>query len=373
MITASHDGRTSFSTKNPWLQLAWDSTSLGAAKECPRKYAYSIVLGYRAKNESHHLRYGQLYHRALEVYDHARFEGASHDEAQIRMLRDLAEGCQDEVPADSVGRTAAPGDDFHELLARPAESFDRPAETGDGSLVRVWWNPSEGLSAEKAAANTKTIRNLFRTVVWYTEFFREDPLTTVKLANGKPAVELSFRFDLGLEARTGETFLYSGHLDRLAAMPDGSKWVVDRKTTKNTIGFGFFQSYSPDNQMSGYTLAGNVVLDIPVKGVIIDAVQIAQGFSRFVRGYANRTPGQVEEWLTTTRFYIGTLFQLYAEAANAGAGVDAYPMNDKACHNYSGCPFRDTVCSKDPAVREPFLKANFKIKKWDPLETRGDV
>jgi hypothetical protein len=372
MITASHDGRTSFSQHNPWLQIAWDSTSLGAAKECARKYVYSIVLGYRGKFESLHLRYGQLYHRALEVYDHARFTGADHTAAQVAMLRDLAEGCQNLVPNDH-SYSAAETVDAEDLLAQPADSFVADATKDGAEMVRVWWNPSEGLSDEKAKANTKTIANLFRTVVWYTEFFLHDPLQTVKLANGKPAVELSFRFNLGTEARTGESFMYSGHLDRLVEQADGSKWVVDRKTTKNTIGFGFFQSYSPDNQMSGYTLAGNVVLDIPVKGVIIDAVQITHGFSRFVRGNANRTPGLIEEWLNTTRFYIGTLFQLYAESAQAGAGVDAYPMNDKACHNYGGCPFRDTVCSKDPAVREPFLKANFRVQKWDPLETRGDV
>jgi hypothetical protein len=58
------------------LQWAWDSTSLALLKECPRKYHYVMVEGWRAKGESVHLRFGGLYHSALEQYDKLRAEGA---------------------------------------------------------------------------------------------------------------------------------------------------------------------------------------------------------------------------------------------------------------------------------------------------------
>ena len=367
--------RKSFSAHNPWLQIAWDSTSLGEAKTCWRKYALGIVLGFQPRHMSHHLRYGQLYHRVLEVYDHKTFEGMSHDEAQHFMLRDLAEGCQDLVPDDNVSGLVQTTEDFTSLLDAPVAknySVDSVVQQ-DTNLKRVWWDPNEFLSDAKAAANAKTIPNLFRTAVWYTERFRNDTLRTVRLANGKPAVELSFRFELGSTNAFGEQLLYCGHLDRLAVDEAGSQWVVDRKTTGSTIGFGFFNQYNPDNQMSGYTVGAHVTLGVPAKGVIIDAVQIAKGFSRFERGYANRSQAQLDEWLSTTTFYITTLAAAFAQKANDGAGIDAFPMNDKACHNYNGCQFRDQVCSKDPRMRQAFLEGNFKRRFWDPLEVRGDI
>jgi hypothetical protein len=54
------------------LQFAWDSTSLGYLKECPRKYFYTIVEGWRGKGQSVHLEFGGLYHKALEEYDKLR-------------------------------------------------------------------------------------------------------------------------------------------------------------------------------------------------------------------------------------------------------------------------------------------------------------
>lgn len=350
----------SFSAAIPNMQIAWDSTSLGTLKECPRKYYYSIVLGYMGAGASLHLRYGILYHRALEVYDHKRAEGMSHDEALLFSLRDLAEGCLDQIACDCFG----PG------WTDESTTTVCPKCNGDGER-KVWWNPNEGLSEKKAQENAKTLPNLFRTVVWYLERFPQetDPLRTVILSNGKPAVELSFRFELGETNSAGEQLIYCGHLDRLAEY-NGQDWVVDRKTTGGTISGhsaqGYFAKYSPDNQMSGYTFGGRVTLKRPVAGVIIDAAQIAKGFSRFERGFVMRTDDQLEEWRKDALHYIN-LAELYA--------IRGYwPMNDKSCHNYGGCAFRG-ICSKDPKVRDHYLTRNQHMERrlWDPLQTRGDI
>lgn len=327
------DARLSFSKINPRLQIAWDSVSLGAYKKCPRYYQLSVVEGWQPKNQSHHLRYGILYHRAGEVYEHNRFEGKTHDEALLACLWDLRDGCVDTLE--------------------------------DGSTV--WWNPHEFLSEERAKRDVKTIEALFRTVVWYLDQFEHDVLKTVRLKNGKPAVELSFRYEFGYEFYTGETMLHSGHLDRVA-MLGTLCYVVDKKTTGTTISgnssWGFFAKYSPDGQMSGYTFAGQVVLDTPVHGVIIDAAQIAKGFSRFERGFSMRTKGQLEEWHHDT-------LQVVKEA-EASAIAGHWRMNDSACDMYGGCAMRG-ICSKDPAVRQAYLASDYIKRPWDPLKVRGDI
>lgn len=295
------------------LQFAWDSTSLGYLKECPRKYYYTIIEGWRGRGESVHLRFGGEYHAGLELYDRLRAEGHRHDDALL------------EVVSSALYRTWDYGDDG--IGGRP-------------------WAPDH---------NLKTRPNLIRSIVWYLDAYGQaDPAQTVILQNGKPAVELSFRFQFT------DTYLLSGHLDRLVTF-QGESYVMDRKTTTYTITPRFFEGFNPDNQMSLYTFAGQVIYDLPVKGVIIDAAQIAVGFTRFERGFTYRTPEQIKEWHRDTLMHI--------ELAEKYAGEDYWPMNDKSCNNYGGCPFR-SICAKDPGVRDRFLESNFVRNPWNPLQVR---
>lgn len=347
--------RLSFSKLNPKLQLAWDSTSAAALKKCPRYYQLSILEGWRSKRGKNlHFRYGILYHRALEVYDHKKFDGLDHEEAMIECLIDLAHGCMDKIDcADCEG------------MGKHGGVVGCKTCGGTGTAGWQLWDPNEELDEEKAAKNNKTIYTLFRSVVWYLERFgKHDPIETVRLKNGKPAVELSFRFDAGFSSRlTGEPYLLSGHLDRLGTFA-GQVHVVDRKTSSSTLGRYYFDQFHPHTQMTQYTLAGKVVLETPVAGVIIDGVQIAAGFSAFERGVTKRTDAQLEEWLGDMKYWIGQNELFVAQ--------DYWPMNDTSCNDYGGCAFRG-ICSKDPRVRRQYLESDFRVEKWDPLKVRGDI
>ena len=295
------------------IQYAWDSTSLGWLKECPRKYQYSMIEGWRAKVESVNLKFGALYHHALETYDRYVAEGDDHDTALDKIL--------------------------------------------DETLHATWengapWTPDH---------NTKNRENLIRSIIWYVEHFKEDPAKTIQLANGKPAVELSFKMvmDYGPQG-SDQLYMLCGHLDRLVDFA-GVTYVMDRKTTASTISGQWFDQFAPDNQMSLYSMAAKVIYQTPVKGVIIDGVQIAVGFSRFARGFTYRTDAQIEEWLKDTRHWL-RLAENYAKEGH-------WPQNDKSCHHYGGCVFRK-VCSKSPEVREKFLESDFHKVPWNPLVPR---
>lgn len=309
---------SSFSSHLPTLQFAWDSTSLSALKECPRKYYYSIVLGYQPKRRSFHLDFGIFYHEALEAYDRAKANGADHDSACVAAVRRALTSSWD------------PG------LARPWISGD----------------------------NYKNRYTLIRTIVWYLEQFADDPIETIILSNGTPAVELSFRYNFPHSFESvGEPAIFCGHLDRLGSI-GGGLWVVDRKTTQHAIDDNYFARYTPDNQMSGYSVAGKIVYNIPVQGVIVDAAQVLVTFSRFRRGFANRTQSQLDEWVRDTQYYM--------EQAEIYATRNYWPQNDKSCFNYGGCPYRE-ICARSPEVRERWLEAGFTKRIWDPLVVRGDV
>jgi hypothetical protein len=324
------DENTKFPTKDPSpflegtnIQFAWDSTSIGYLKTCPRLYQYVMIEGWTGRHESIHLRFGTEYHKALEDYDRLRAEGASHDDGVHNTVR--------------------------ELLIRTAD-YKAPDD--------------DGTRGEKI----KTRAALVRTVIWYLDQFEDDPAKTVILNDGRPAVELSFQFDLDwgpltkvLKEESSQSYVLCGHLDRVVEYMD-SLFVMDRKTTTTTPSAYYFNSFEPNNQMSLYTLASKVILGSPIKGVIIDAAQVLSDSSRFVRGFTYRTSDQLDEYIKDLEYWFN-LAESYAEA-------NYWPMNETSCDKYGGCRFRD-ICSKSPSVREQFLKSAFvKGEPWNPLKIR---
>jgi len=298
------------------VQWAWDSTSLGWLKECPRKYQYHMIEQWRGRGESIHLEYGILYHAALEEYDRMKLEGGmSHDDAVRWVVREL--------------------------------------------LTKTWrdglpWRGAKDLPADDKAS-LKSRENLVRTVVWYLNKFKDDPAKTLMHpVTGKPMVELHFQFEIE------GGYSLCGYLDRVVEFQE-QPFVMDRKTTTSTLGSYYFEQFDPDNQMSVYTVASQVAFHTPVKGVIVDAAQIAVGFSRFVRSFVFKTADQIDEWMKD--------LYVYLEQARGYAERGYWPQNDKSCHKYGGCAFRE-ICSKSPQVREKFLETHFQREPWNPLVPR---
>lgn len=307
------------------IQHAWDSTSLGWLKECPRKYYYSMIEGWRTKAESVHLTFGILYHSALESYDRYMAEGKIEHDWAVKLV-------------------------VEEILAA----------TWDHEAKKPWRSASD-LDPEDRTS-LKNREYLIRTIVWYLDKFKDDPARTKLLPDGQPMVELHFQFELG---NFGYNLQYPyslcGYLDRVVEFND-TTFVMDRKTTTTTVGNYYFEQFDPDNQMSLYTVASQVAYKTAVRGVIIDVAQIAVGFSRFNRSIVSKTPGQVEEWIKDLKFWL--------RQAESFAEKNYWPQNDKSCHKFGGCQFR-SICNKDPGVREKFLESHFERNPWNPLELRG--
>lgn len=282
-------------------QYAWDATSLTLLKECPRKYYYVMVANWQPKRKSHHLYFGQYLHSALETYDRLLADGADRETAIRGAIR--------RAITDSAGY-------------EPGERKGTPDKR-------------------------KTRENLIRCLVWYFEKYNPDPCRTIRLANGAPAVELSFRFDAGLG------ILLTGHLDRVAEFGDGV-YVMDRKSTSSTVtgasAHYFFSGFNPDTQMTHYTLAGKVAYELPVRGVIIDAIQIGVETIEYGRDITHRSAAALDEYLENTYRWVSLAREFTAE--------DYWPMNESSCGNYGGCPFR-SICALAPSNRERFLSTTF--------------
>lgn len=317
---------------------AWDSTSLGMLKTCPRLYEYTIIEGWQAKDENIHLRFGQEYHQAIQDYENFRAADFTFD--------------------DAVRQTVY-------LLLNRIHTWDVDHTHKPGSY--------------------KNASSLLFMVISYLDEYRNDPCKTLILDNGKPAVELSFRFELDWGPQQAVTtkstdaeilagtwkvdptqpYLLCGHLDRVVTFNDDI-FILDHKTTTTTPSDYFFSGFSPNNQMTLYAFAGKVVLGTEIAGVIVEAAQITlQEPNKFVRRPTYRPSDTFDEWLGDLEYWLN--------AAEAYAAADHWPMNDTACGMYGGCRFRE-VCSKSPAVRDRFLAAGFtklpEDQRWNPLRSR---
>lgn len=324
----------------------WNSTRLGWLKDCPRKLQLAGVFGWQTKHNSFALRFGAEYQYALEIYDRLVAGGSSHNDAVRDVVRTALERTWERAEAP-VGGGPTQSSGGRDNGSTPGENTPVPAEGKP-------WGPGPDDREPNRSRET-----LIRSIVWYLDHFEADPAKTIILDSGKPAVELSFQMEAPFgPASGGPNYIFSGHLDRVVEYA-GEQFIVDHKTTVKTINSTYFRQFEPDNQMSLYTLAAQVVFNSPVKGVMIDAAQVAVGFTAFVRGVTYRTEGQLNEWLADAKYWIGE--------AEKFALAGYYPQNDRSCFL---CQFK-SICSKDPSVRDIFLNGDFIKAPHDPLEIRG--
>jgi hypothetical protein len=311
---------SSFSVVQRNLQIAWDSTSIADAKKCWRYYYLTRIEGWTSKLGNVHLEFGILVHRGKELFERFRAQGLSHDDACVKVVREL-------------------------MIATWDSNKKRPWQTDDSYKNRF---------------------TLIRSLVWYFEEYKNDVLKTVIFANRKPAVELSFSFNANMRARTtNEEFVLCGHIDRLVEW-NTNIYPADVKTTKHAIDERFFSQYTPGGQFSLYHLAPEIVWHMPAKGIIVDAIHIQVNSTKFGRDTVTRSEAQLQEWLSG--------FYDLAGQAEGYAKRNFWPMNETSCDKYGGCVFR-RVCSHAPSARLPWLAADFKRQpaSWDPLKVRTDV
>ena len=270
-----------FSKELPNLQIAWDSTSLGAFFSCPAHYNYMMHHKRQAK-KSAALLFGIHIHSALELYEREIYKGVSRAEARRK----------------------------------------------------AWLYAYEkGAELDEMGDTSRTKFTLVRAVLWYFEHYKNLPLHTLKMDGGVPAIELSFRIPLGITAVTGEEYVYCGHLDRMVEF-DGDVYVLDYKTTKSITG-NTYKQWNPNLQITGYIMAADQLYrKKKCKGAIIDIIKTLVGSTEFARHITMRTRPQIDEWRRMLAYKFREA-EMYAQHGE-------YPMNPKSCFF---CVFKEVCAS----------------------------
>ena len=290
----------------PNMQKVWDSTSLGYLFECDRKYDQSILQGYRKDPEPPPFWFGKLIHRGIET-----------------MLKEQAKGNKDYLTA----------------------------------AIKVILGEGWGYQSDD---NRRTRMTLVRSLIWYDSHFTEDPMKIIRLSNGKVAAELSFMIALPITSPDGDPYMLSGHLDAVVEFMK-QLWVLEHKHTVMDLSDNYFKQYTPNTQVSVYSLAAKVILKKPIQGVIVNAMQVGVGYTRFLRRPIPRSKVVLDEWLNDVCFKI--------KMAEHNARANRWPLNDQSCNKFSGCVFRE-ACAKGPQMRKVWLEDKFVRKYWNPLESR---
>lgn len=311
------------------IQFAWDSVSLTSFLSCQRRYKYIVLDGLVPKAPSYAiaLEFGILFHSAAERYHRFRAEKYPHQQA--------LEGVMHWLITQPEFQALPTDDDIEEMK-------DATDEDDDGITFRN--------------SKVRTRYHLARAVTWYLDHYETDPLKTIILPTGKPAVELSFRLPLPIEV-AGHDMLLCGHIDRAVEF-NGSYWASDYKTTKS-LTRQFFDTFELSHQMTGYSVAGTAILDKPVKGVWIDGIALQVRGVKLARAPTTRSAGQIREYFE--------LLEDVAERAERAYDTGHYPMNTASCYF---CEFK-TICKQPPEFRDKHINMHFERKPgWNPLRNR---
>lgn len=361
---------SAWSTHNPDLQVAWDSSSLQAVMFCPRHYEYAIRDG-RGSGDGVDLAFGGYAATGFETYQKARLEGLTKERALLRTVRAILtltwrDGdqwggayeeqwhCTGTEPYKNSKGNRAKCPYAHKGVWLP------PPNPGD--TCGVCGSPIETARNYSPDNKAKNRQTLLRTLVWYIDEQpeeMEDGLHPYQFPDGTPAVELSIRLPLPFSTPYGETYILAAHLDYIGVF-GGDILPVDNKTTTKSLNDRFWSGYNPSMQLDTYDMMVNVLYpDLHTAGVLVDAAQVLQSTSNFARRTFYKTEGQRQEQWETIEFWIKQA-ERYAEAHH-------WPMNKRSCWL---CPFNQ-ICRMDPEVRQVYLDQSFpKRDRWNPLLER---
>jgi hypothetical protein len=286
-------------------QIIFDSSSLATAWQCLQLYKLEVIDRWRLKRANTAANFGKMVHAGLEFYDHA-IVGLPHEEAALDTIRYCME--QAHLLADSED-------------------------------------------------NARTPQTFVRAVAWYMEKFKNDPLATLLLENGEPAVEVRFELPIA-----DTPYRISGRVDRLGTIGK-ALWVLDRKTTKKALGPRYWEEFQPGVQVSTYFWAFKK-MGLEPQGVMIDACQTLVNGTRWQRQAFELHDSVAEEFEDELRYIVERIDNAHTNGH--------WVRNRAVCNLYGGCRFR-SVCNAMPHMRQRYLDADYQKVPYVPPHKQESI
>lgn len=293
-----------------------DSSKLGTLMDCPRRFFYEHVLGWRVDKfgEDFHLVFGEAWHRAIEVLSHIGFD----DEALMR--------------AFTV---------FQEYYA---QHFDVDAEMH----------------------KNKTLANVLRGLALYSGLYKHSGFKTLytEVSGVVPVSDtrsIHFRLD-NISEKDGQVYV----LDHKTGSTFSRSWY-DQWSTSNQMSCYTHAAYCHFDP--------STVWGVRIRGILFQQQKLAE--KDLVEVPVHKTMEMMQAWLVNVNRWFDVIDQEFDKLASATANDDvmaAFPLNTQSCTKYFGCPFI-TFCTAwaNPLRRCGVPPSDFKVAHWDPRDRDKDA
>lgn len=311
-----------------------DSSKIQTYIECPRKYFYQYVLGWRTEEASVHLVFGAAMHEALEIVLHGMHFGREKDGASGYMSEAFAK--------------------FEEVYRK-----DFPDELTDETRF-----PKVPLVA-------------YGTLEEYAITYENDTLRLVEDENGHPLTEIAGTIPIS------NNRVVHFRLDAIVRDNDGYIRCLEHKTASRYTD-GWHNQWSLSIQTGLYTHALYCLFDPEsVKGIMINGMiikkptvkQVESGrFSAtdFIRVPVDRTYDMIAAWLSTTNNWMDRIeedFERLHRASTEDQVLDCFHHAPPSCNKWAGCPFLDHCAVwANPLRRADAPPMGYTTNWWDPRE-----
>lgn len=299
-----------------------DSSKLTTYLECPRKYFYEYILGWRIDKPEHDLWFGECWHMARE---HQLINGYSDISGAYRAF---INHYRTEFPpeTDDIYR---PKDPIAVAFALEKFALERSSDLEENELL-------------------------------YTEVSGTVPVDDKRV--------LHYRMDSILRNReTGKIFSWDHKSAKRFSNSWSNKFYLSLQN--GTYTHCLYCMYPIEE-----------VIGVEFCGTSFNYAKRAQTYTiGFERVPAWKTPEQMSVWLWSTLIILDNIERetdKLLHCQESDQVLTAFPMNPTSCSNYWGCKFHDYCISWSNPIRycaEPPL--GFKTSFWDPsaMETTNKM
>lgn len=299
-----------------------DHSAIIQAKDCFRKYFLGIVLGFKPKQDEHHLNWGSCYHKFREALTERWIEA----------------GC----PLDPTECQKA-----FQLALQDALDLWRRLKMRDPSDGHKFVFQTQGRFIESAA-------------VTYKHWLRERQMGEIEVLESERNFILQLAPNIWIGGKADEIVRWRGKI-----------WGRDFKTSSKEQNKWFTRMLDPNDQFTRYIFAESKLAGLPegeyIDGLIVEVLYNAKSTKDKKKGpeihthLATRSQWQIERWRKEQIFY--------SKMLDVCRENDVYPMEESHC-NY--CIFH-SVCKKgSEGGMAAKLQAEFTQRPWDCTD-RGEV
>lgn len=358
--------QTEFELKARELPKFWDASTFRTFMECPRKFELSVLDGWSEAESAVDLEFGSLVHLGLETFYNNIAQGKTHDECVREAVRAVLHDSWDyEADKPKLGHYA---DAWHCLgtekyrnekgnTAKCPYSHKGKVFTGpDPETCGTCGSPTRALRVWVPADKVKCRKQAVRVVVWFAEEFKDTHLELVSIGD-QPLTEFHW------QKAINDGLVFCGNVDGIFKLGD-SLFVVDYKTTRQSLGKSYFRQYDPNPQVEFYNVFREAIsegLGLKIEGILIQAIALTQNGVKFGVGIFRQSAARRQEVVAEIAYWL--------HMAEMMAKRGFFPRNTSACFR---CAFRQ-VCAAEPTARETILRENFIRARWNPVTRQKEA